>query len=212
MATNAAVIQAQLAATTAPYEAQLRNLQLDYEASQKKQAEDNARRLQELYLSHEQNQRTLPQQLAAQGMNGGLTESSIVNLANTYQNNRNAQNRTYQNALADLSLDYNKNRNTVNAQIAAAQAQAQAQLAALAARRSGGGGDGGGGSEITLGGKLSGPSYAWNQTGKYGKGYQNSWNSTPANRGYNWSGYAESLKKQGANELKKQGANEAGWT
>ena len=143
MATNEAVIQAQLAATTAPYEAQLRNLQLDYEASQKKQAQENAKRLQELYLSHEQNKRTLPQQLAAQGMNGGLTESSIINLANTYQNNRNSQTQTYQDMLANLSLDYNKNRNSVNAQIAAAQAQAQAQMAALAAsRRSGGGGGG----------------------------------------------------------------------
>ena len=88
--------------------------------------------MQELYIINEQNKRTLPQQLAAQGMHGGLTESSMVDLANAYQKSRNQQNQTYQDALADLSLDYNKNRNTINAQIAAAQAQAQAQLEAQA--------------------------------------------------------------------------------
>ena len=131
MATNANVIQAQLAATTAPYEAQLNNLRLDFEAAKKRQAADNAARLNELYIAHEQNKRTLPQQNAALGNTGGLTETSIIDLANTYQRNRNAQNKSYADAIAELDLEYAKSRNTINAQIAAAQAEANAKLAAL---------------------------------------------------------------------------------
>lgn len=131
MATNANVIQAQLAATTAPYEAQLNNLRLDFEAAKKRQAADNAARLNELYIAHEQNKRTLPQQNAALGNTGGLTETSIIDLANTYQRNRNAQNKSYTDAIAELDLEYAKSRNTINAQIAAAQAAANAKLAAL---------------------------------------------------------------------------------
>ena len=95
------------------------------------QAEQNAQRLNELYIAHEQNKRTLPQQNAALGNTGGLTESSIIDLANTYQRNRNAQNQTYTDAIGDLTLEYNKNRNTIAAQLAAAQAEANARLAAL---------------------------------------------------------------------------------
>lgn len=135
MATNEQVIQAQLAATTAPYEAQLSNLRAEYDASREKQARENAKRLNELYIMSEQNKRTLPQQLAVQGMNGGLTESSMVNLANTYMNNRNAQNQAYQDNLADLTLAYNQNVNDINAKIAAARAQADAERAALAAEQ-----------------------------------------------------------------------------
>lgn len=131
MATNEATIRAQLAATTAPYEAQMKNLKLDFEAAQKKQAQQNAQRLNELYIAHEQNKRTLPQQNAALGNTGGLTESSIIDLANTYQRNRNAQNQTNAEAVANLQLQYNKDRNTIAAQIAAAQAEANAKLAAL---------------------------------------------------------------------------------
>lgn len=131
MATNANAIKAQLAATTAPYEAQLNNLRLDFEAAKKRQAADNAARLNELYIAHEQNKRTLPQQNAALGNTGGLTETSIIDLANTYQRNRNAQNKSYTDAIAELDLEYAKSRNTINAQIAAAQAAANAKLAAL---------------------------------------------------------------------------------
>lgn len=159
MATNEQVIQAQLAATTAPYEAQLSNLRAEYNASREKQARENAKKLNELYIMSEQNKRTLPQQLAVQGMNGGLTESSMVNLANTYMNNRNAQNQAYQDTLADLTLAYNQNVNDINAKIAAARAQADAELAALAAsRRSGRSGSSGGwGNNKTETGEKYGP-------------------------------------------------------
>ena len=177
MATNRQAIEAELAATTAPLEAQMKNLQLDYEAAQRKQAEQNAQRLNELYIAHEQNKRTLPQQNAALGNTGGLTESSIIDLANTYQRNRNAQNQTYTDAIGDLTLEYNKNRNTIAAQLAAAQAAANAKLAAL--QYSGG-------------------------TKKVASEPEKETESTPAPNAQNWSGYGEFLKLKALEEAQKQ--------
>lgn len=83
-------------------------------------AQNNARALQNAYIQARQAQRALPQYLAAQGMHGGMTETSMVRLNNNYQNNRNsieqgyqkelaAVEREYQNALADLQRQYNSN-------------------------------------------------------------------------------------------------------
>lgn len=131
MATNADVIRAQLAATTAPYEAQINNMRLDYDATKKQRARENAQRLNELYIAYEQNKRTLPQQNSALGNTGGLTESSIIDLANTYQRNRNAQQQAYADSIADLDLQFLKENNSINAQIAAAKAEADARIAGL---------------------------------------------------------------------------------
>ena len=76
------------------------------------------RSLQEAYLTRMQNQRTLPQLLSAQGITGGLTETTNANLLNSYGNNRNnietdrADNlasllNTYQTNKAQAEQDYN---------------------------------------------------------------------------------------------------------
>lgn len=49
---------------------------------------ENAHRQQ--YISYMQNRRDLPNMLAQQGMNGGVGETSRLNLTTNYQNNRNA--------------------------------------------------------------------------------------------------------------------------
>lgn len=83
------------------------------------QVNDTAdRSLQEAYLTRMQNQRTLPQMLSAQGITGGLSETTNANLLNSYGNNRNnievdrADNlasllNTYQTGKAQTEQDFN---------------------------------------------------------------------------------------------------------
>lgn len=81
------------------YEASLANNQLQYDntmkaaqaaydsgAKQVNSAADNA--LREAYISKMIAQRDMPQQLTANGMSGGLAESTVAKLANNYANNR----------------------------------------------------------------------------------------------------------------------------
>lgn len=81
------------------YEASIANNQLQYDntmkaaqaaydsgAKQVNSAADNA--LREAYISKMIAQRDMPQQLTANGMSGGLAESTVAKLANNYANNR----------------------------------------------------------------------------------------------------------------------------
>lgn len=81
------------------YEASLANNQLQYDNTMKaaqaaydsgaKQVNDAAdKALREAYISKMITQRDMPQQLSANGMSGGLAESSVAKLANNYANNR----------------------------------------------------------------------------------------------------------------------------
>ena len=53
--------------------------------------------------------KNLPQQLAAQGISGGESETSAVRLYNNYGNSRNNINKTWNENLSDLELGYNQN-------------------------------------------------------------------------------------------------------
>ncbi len=66
--------------------------------------ENNARGLREAYISAMQQRKALPQQLSANGSNGGMTETSIVRLSNNYQNSRNNLEREYGAKLGELEL------------------------------------------------------------------------------------------------------------
>ncbi len=163
MAANAASIEAAYQASAAPYQAQLNNLSAEYDLSRKRRAEENAQALQQLFIAKEQAQRVMPQQLAAQGIRGGLSETTRLGLNNNYINSRNTQDTAHLNALSDLELNYTKQKNTIQAQLAAARAQANAQLAALAQASAGGGssrsrsgGSGGGGVTTYLTGDTRG--------------------------------------------------------
>lgn len=102
--------------------------------------------LRQAYINSMMQQRGLDQAMAAQGMNGGMTETTRASMANSYGNNRNAinmklaeniadQNLAYNNALADLQSQYNAdavsaNNARTNALSSAAEAYNQAMYQA----------------------------------------------------------------------------------
>ena len=91
--------------------------------------------LQEAYINRKLSERNLGQQLAAQGMSGGASESAMAGLANAYGNSRNGitdtwntnkadLENTYQNSLANILQEYNSNL----AQLESQRAQYAMQL------------------------------------------------------------------------------------
>jgi len=62
---------------------------------------DNAAR--QAYISNMQSRRTLPQQLAIQGATGGASETAMLGLDTTYQNNLNNINTQRQNSINDVN-------------------------------------------------------------------------------------------------------------
>ena len=126
MATSAAAIDALLAGQMAAYNKQLENEKRIYDRSVEKLGAAQDAAMQEAYLASREAQRQLPQALAAQGMHGGLTESSMVDLANNYQNSRNNVATTYADNLADVELDYMGRVSEIEGLIAQAQAEANA--------------------------------------------------------------------------------------
>jgi hypothetical protein len=69
-------------------------------------AQDAERALQEAYINRMMNERSLQQQLNAQGLNGGATESAMASLLNNYGTSRNNINVAYNNNLAELEQAY----------------------------------------------------------------------------------------------------------
>lgn len=112
VAANDATYAAQLEQAMANIQKQKDALNLSY---------DNAAK--QLYIDRRKTEKTTPQALAAQGYNGGLTESSLLGIQNGYEQNllNNEQNRT--TGLSDLSYE-GINQQSQNA-IAKAQAAAE---------------------------------------------------------------------------------------
>lgn len=100
-----AALQAQLDAQTAAYDQLLAYNQQMYEAQQKQaaqQREDNARRA---YIAKEMALKNLPGQLAREGINGGLAETSYVRLNNRYNSSLAEGDRDYSDAVNQAYLD-----------------------------------------------------------------------------------------------------------
>ena len=100
-----ASLQAQLNAQTAAYDQLLAYNQQMYEAQQKQaaqQREDNARRA---YIAKEMALKNLPGQLAREGINGGLAETSYVRLNNRYNSSLAEGDRDYSDAVNQAYLD-----------------------------------------------------------------------------------------------------------
>ena len=100
-----ASLQAQLNAQTAAYDQLLAYNQQMYEAQQKQaaqQREDNARRA---YIAKEMAIKNLPGQLAREGINGGLAESSYVRLNNRYNSSLADADNAYSDAVNQAYLD-----------------------------------------------------------------------------------------------------------
>ncbi len=90
-----------------------------YAAQQAALAEQQEQELRAAYVSQQQALAQLPEQLAQAGINGGLTESSLVQL-----------NRTYGNQRADIGSRYAQGQEALRTQ----KAEADAEASALAAQ------------------------------------------------------------------------------
>lgn len=77
-----------------------------YNNSLSKIDNDAKKTLQESYVNRMLTQKNLGQQLAAQGISGGASESAMAGIANNYGNSRNSINETWSNNKADLSNTY----------------------------------------------------------------------------------------------------------
>ena len=100
-----ASLQAQLNAQTAAYDQLLAYNRQMYDAQQKQaaqQREDNARRA---YIAKEMALKNLPGQLAREGINGGLAETSYVRLNNRYNSSLADADNAYSDAVNQAYLD-----------------------------------------------------------------------------------------------------------
>ena len=105
----------------------------NYNRSQKNLNEDAENSLRQAYINNMLSQRNINQRLSAMGINGGATESTLLNMNNEYGNRRNDINTTLNRSLADLAGTYNNNiaaaLRDYNTGVASAQnAQANAML------------------------------------------------------------------------------------
>lgn len=108
-------------------------LQGYYDNSKRGIESDSARALQEAYINKMLSQKNLQQQLTAQGISGGASESAIAGLINNYGNARNEIDTTKNNNLADLEQNYNSNladvlNNYYNARNAADESKLSYQM------------------------------------------------------------------------------------
>lgn len=100
-----AALKAQLDAQTAAYDQLLAYNQQMYDAQQKQaaqQREDNARRA---YIAKEMALKNIPGQLAREGINGGLAETSYVRLNNRYNSSLADADNAYSDAVNQAYLD-----------------------------------------------------------------------------------------------------------
>jgi hypothetical protein len=76
--------------------------------------DDANKSLQQAYINYMMNRRNLAQNLAASGISGGATESSLANMYNNYGNSRNNINATLAQNLRDLQNTYQNNVASAN--------------------------------------------------------------------------------------------------
>lgn len=93
--------------------------------------------LREAYINRMLSQRNLQQQLSAQGISGGASESTQASMLNNYESSRNDLEQERQNQLANLMQTYQNNMAALEQQRASGQSaslnQYQLALANLAA-------------------------------------------------------------------------------
>lgn len=124
-----AALQAQLDAQSAAYEQLLAYNKQMYKEQQKlyaKQREDEARRA---YIAKEVALKNLPGQLARDGINGGLAESSYVRLHNNYGRSLADAENEYSEAVNNAYLDMIRANRIPQQGLASANAAYQAGLA-----------------------------------------------------------------------------------
>lgn len=93
------------------YNSGVDTLRGSYNNSQNRINDDAKKSLQEAYINKMLSQKNLAQQLAAQGISGGASESAVAGLINNYGNSRNGITRDWNNNLSDLEQTFNTNMN-----------------------------------------------------------------------------------------------------
>lgn len=119
------------------YNSSVNSLRSQYNNSANELQRDAARSLRDAYVNKMLTQKTLGQQLSAQGFSGGATESTMAGLHNNYGNARNNINTTLNDNLTSLnntlqtnlaSIEQNYNNALADAETARANAIAQLSL------------------------------------------------------------------------------------
>lgn len=115
----------------------LQNLQTDYDASKANVNKDAQNSLQQAYINNMLSRKNLNQNMAAQGLSGGASETTMAGMYNNYGNARNSIQTVANENLGNLENLYNQNRNSAYqsyndqmAQDAIAKAQYMAQFEA----------------------------------------------------------------------------------
>ena len=90
------------------YDSQVGVLNKAKKKSTKELNVDSEQALREAYVTKMQNQRDLNQRLAAMGLNGGATETTMARLANQYGNSRTDVNNTRNRSLAGINQTYSE--------------------------------------------------------------------------------------------------------
>ena len=80
-----------------------------YNRSKDSISQDAENSLRQAYINRMLSQRNLGQQMSAQGLTGGATETTMANMLNNYGNARNNINTTMNNNLANLEGNYSDN-------------------------------------------------------------------------------------------------------
>ena len=89
------------------YMAELRS---EYENAMNLLREERDEALRENWILQQQAKAALPEQLAAEGINGGATETSLVNLGAEYQGNRNDIQSEYLEELGELAAEQSEKK------------------------------------------------------------------------------------------------------
>ena len=80
-----------------------------YNRSRGNISQDAENSLRQAYINKMLSQRNLGQQMSAQGLTGGATETTMANMLNNYGNARNSINNTLNNNLSNLEGNYSDN-------------------------------------------------------------------------------------------------------
>lgn len=105
---------------------------LDYSTGQVNNAADKA--LQEAYINKMMTLKNLPQTLSAQGLTGGVAESTTAGLYNNYGNSRNAIETERLDQIGALQQAYNNNMAQLEAQRASGAAASLSEYAPVLAQ------------------------------------------------------------------------------
>lgn len=106
-----------------------------YNRSKQNIMDDAADSLRQAYINKMLSQRNLGQQMSAQGLTGGATETTMANMLNNYGNARNNINTTQNNNLSNLEGNYSDNLSQAmqayNSAVASANLQKAQQAMSL---------------------------------------------------------------------------------